>query len=64
VDQMVIAAQASAAAKLLGMLESSLNKGDAELVRVKGMRNALHEVEYRVSSRWPELTEANYCRNP
>jgi hypothetical protein len=50
VDQVVLATQASAAAVLLGMLEKTLKAGaEAERSRVSRMRDALSEVEYRVS---------------
>lgn len=59
VDQIVLATQASAAAMLLGMLEKSLReKGEKEeLKRVCGMRNALREVEYRVSNSFLARTD-------
>lgn len=51
VDEVVLATQASAAVLLLGMLEGNLeDKGViGELQRVKGMKRALGQVEYRVS---------------
>lgn len=53
VDQVVVATQASAAAVILGMLEASLSQSDnnSERQRISGMRNALREVEYRVSQK-------------
>ena len=48
VDRVVLATPASVAGKLLGMLESSVERSEGE--RVNEMRNALKGVRYKVSA--------------
>jgi hypothetical protein len=49
VDRVVFATQASAANKLLGMVERGMMEDGDELERIKRMRRGVNEVEYRVS---------------